>query len=181
MKALVDELLQLAKLDAGAIELERVSCRLDEIVGEALTMLTPAADDARVTLHHEFEPVEASVDEQRIHRVIVNLVRNAIQHTPADGTIRVTVQRDADDAVLVVEDSGPGIPPEHLDAIFTRFHRVDSSRQRGHGGGTGIGLAITRGLVEAHGGTISAASDVEHGATFRVVLPCDAAPDDVSA
>ncbi len=174
MKALVDELLQLARLDAGALELTLAECRLDDVVAEALTLVSAAAEKVGVTLAPDLQVVLAHIDEQRMHQVVVNLVRNAIQHTPRGGRIDVTLRTAGIDAVLTVTDTGAGIPPEHLSAIFARFHRVDASRQRARGGGTGIGLAITQGIVEAHGGTVSVESEVGQGTTFRVTLPRNA-------
>lgn len=180
MKTLVDELLELARLDAGAVELAREDCALDDVVGEALELLAETADGGDVTLDADVTPLVAHVDEQRCHQIVVNLVRNALQHTPRGGRVDVTLARDADDALLTVADTGEGIPPEHLQAIFTRFHRADASRQRGSGG-TGLGLAITRALVEAHGGEIAVQSEPGRGTTFTVRLPLGDVPASVAA
>jgi histidine kinase len=114
-------------------------------------------------------PVQA--DEGRIGQVLLNLVGNALQYTPAGGQVRIHARRQGSAVILTVEDTGIGLAPDQLPHIFERFYRVDRSRSRA-GGGSGIGLTIARHLVEAHGGQIWAASDgLGRGSTFSFTLP----------
>lgn len=119
-----------------------------------------------------------AADPERMDQVLGNLLDNALRHTPAGGTVTLAARAagNNDDAVdLVVSDNGDGIAAEHLPHVFERFYRVDWARDRAHGG-SGIGLAITKALVEAHGGTVSASSPGPgRGATFTVQLPAAAA------
>ncbi len=108
-------------------------------------------------------------------QVLGNLLDNALRHTPAGGTVRLAAHHGGDSepggVEFVVTDTGDGIPAEHLAHVFERFYRVDRARDRAHGG-SGIGLAITKALVEAHGGTVTASSaGLDHGAAFTVRLP----------
>jgi signal transduction histidine kinase len=110
------------------------------------------------------------MDHARVQRVLVNLVQNAIRHTPPDGTILLEAAEESDAVRVDVVDSGEGIAPADLPHIFDRFYRGEKSRARGQGG-AGLGLAIARGLVEAHGGRVWAQSVPGQGARFSFVLP----------
>jgi signal transduction histidine kinase len=121
----------------------------------------------------DLPPVEA--DPERIHQVLFNLLDNAFRFTPDGGAVWVRAVRGDGSCEVSVEDTGPGIPAEHLPLVFDRFYRVDQSRSRDDGG-TGIGLAIARSVVEAHGGKIWAESGEGKGATFRFVLPLSRPP-----
>jgi signal transduction histidine kinase len=111
-----------------------------------------------------------SADAEGLRQVLTNLFDNALRYTPAGGTVAVhTAKQDGGTAVMV-SDTGPGIPHEHLSRVFERFYRVDSSRSREEGG-TGLGLAIVRHLVEAHGGTVRAESEVGEGTTITCWFP----------
>jgi histidine kinase len=113
-------------------------------------------------------------DEDRIVQVLTNLTGNALQHTPENGKVTIIASRADGEAQISVHDTGIGIPPEHLPHIFDRFYRVDKSRSRRAGGGSGIGLTIARALVEAHGGRIWAESPGEgQGSTFTFTLPTE--------
>lgn len=114
-----------------------------------------------------------TVDPARMGQVLGNLLTNALRHTPADGTVQVSARASGTAAVIEVLDTGDGIAAEHLLHVFDRFYRADTARDRDHGG-SGIGLSIARALVEAHGGTLTAASDGPGlGAVFTVKLPRD--------
>ena len=116
-------------------------------------------------------------DEDRLRQVVANLVANAVRHTPAGSPIEVAVgvERDAEGGagrtVLEVHDHGPGLPDGEAERVFERFYRVDSSRTRGHGGGSGLGLSIVAAVVSAHGGKVAALRTSGGGATFRVEFP----------
>ncbi len=168
MTALVEDLLELARLDEGdglvfgEVELVRL---VTDAVGDAYA----AAPD------HEWEvvapdpPLVVEGDPARLHQVVVNLLANAHRHTPEGTAVTVTLAPDADDVVLTVSDDGPGIPEELQPRLFERFARGDSSRSRATGS-TGLGLAIVAAVVEAHGGAIEVASG-PGGTRFTVRLP----------
>jgi signal transduction histidine kinase len=113
-----------------------------------------------------------SADGERLHQVLFNLLDNAFRFTPAGGFVTVSASRVNGSCEVTVDDTGPGIPEEHLPFVFERFYRVDSARSRGDGG-TGIGLTIVRSVVEAHGGHIWAERREEGGSRFRFELPFD--------
>jgi signal transduction histidine kinase len=143
------------------------------LVQTTVKRLSPQAAAKRITLHSNLPanlpPLQA--DEDRITQVLVNLVANAIQYTPEGGDVNISAARQADEVHISVKDTGIGIPLEHLANLFTRFYRVDKSRSRNAGGGSGIGLTIARHLVEAHGGRIWAESKGDgQGSTFTFSL-----------
>ena len=109
-------------------------------------------------------------DPRRLHQVLLNLVTNALQHAPTGGNVWLTVDRDSGKVIVQVADDGPGIPAEHLAHVFDRFYRADTARDR-EDGGAGLGLAIARAIVEAHGGSIRVANAPRGGAVFSVALP----------
>jgi signal transduction histidine kinase len=112
-------------------------------------------------------------DSERVGQVLTNLLDNALRHTPTGGSVSITARWGDDDATVVVSDTGDGIPPEHLNRLFDRFYRVDAARDRAHGG-AGIGLAIAKALIEAHGGSIQADSrGPGTGSAFSFSLPRD--------
>lgn len=154
LAALIDDLFLLSRIDAGRFELDRSAVDLVEIVTEAVEMLRPTALSRNVSLG-TCAPTEVKVEvsPSAIGRVIRNLVDNAIRHTPNGSSVDVTVTVVGSSARVEVADQGEGFPPEFASQAFDRFSRADPSRMRSTGG-AGLGLAIARGLVEAHGGTI---------------------------
>jgi two-component system, OmpR family, sensor kinase len=167
MELLVDDLLLLARSDEGPPpQLEEVN--LGALAAEVLEGLRHSADRRFVTDGDAVATVRA--DPHRIARAIQNLVRNAMEHTDPGGLVRVVVEADHDTASVAVEDDGPGVPADQRDAIFDRFHRTDSSRSR-LGGGAGLGLAIVRAIIEAHGGRVFAEVAPEGGARIGFALP----------
>jgi len=175
LAAMLDDLFDLSRLDAGAFALDRRPIPIEDVVADVVDgMQFQAARQAvslRITIANGL-PV-LSLDGARMARVASNLVRNALQHTPAGGSIEVTLDRVLDDVRLEVRDSGEGIPAHDLERIWQRFYRGDLSRHRGTGddGGSGLGLAIVKGIVEAHGGTVAVTSQPGRGSTFTVHLP----------
>ena len=130
-----------------------------------------AAKDVSLDSHSAADLPPVHVDTDRIGQVLANLLDNALRHTPPGGTVTVDARQSGSDVELLVTDNGDGIPAEHLPHVFERFYRVDAARDRAHGG-SGIGLAIAKALVEAHGGRITAASPGPgQGSTFTVRLP----------
>ncbi|HZU14063.1 MAG TPA: HAMP domain-containing sensor histidine kinase [Chloroflexota bacterium] len=170
MSRLVSDLLLLAEADTAEAGIRKQTSALDEIVAEAAHSLRVTAGD-RVNIMVDVEPVTAEVDPDRISQLLLNLSDNAVKFTPPGGTVTLRLRRDGGEAVLEVEDTGIGIPPEEHDAIFRRFYRVDTSRST-HG--TGLGLAISGWIATAHGGTISVRSSPGRGSTFSVRLPAAA-------
>jgi two-component system phosphate regulon sensor histidine kinase PhoR len=169
LSTLVDDLFELATIDAGALTLELQQTALSGLVASALRVLQPEAAARNVGLraHLEGEP-SAQVAPDKIERVLFNLVTNALRHTPSDGSVAVRVEQLADDVVVSVEDTGAGLDSEALGRMFERFWRADRARS---GAGTGLGLAIARGLVEAHGGRIWAENRPQGGARVSFTLP----------
>ncbi len=166
---LVDDLQELSRVEARAYSLDVRSVGVSNLVQTTVKRLSPQATAKHIALHSslpaDLPPVLA--DEDRITQVLVNLVANAIQYTPQGGDVTIAAARQSHTVLISVKDSGIGIPPEHLPNLFTRFYRVDKSRSRQAGGGSGIGLTIARHLVEAHGGQISAVSEGDgQGSTF---------------
>ena len=170
MARLVRDLLLLARADSGqlALSLDRLdlsellrhtAAQVSEVSGRPIPVSTPG-------------PVEIDGDAVRLTGLFLNLLENAVRHTPPDGKVQLSLSRTDHRVEVEVSDNGEGIPPEHLPHIFERFYRVDKARAREEGG-TGLGLAIGRWVVEAHGGTISARSQPGSGATIIVTLPSD--------
>ena len=124
----------------------------------------------RVDNHVPADLPALSVDRERVHQVLFNLVDNAVRFTPEGGHVTVSARRRNGSVEVAVSDTGAGIPSEHLPRLFERFYRADPARARGDGG-TGIGLAIARSVVEAHGGQIKAESEPGHGSVFTFDLP----------
>jgi signal transduction histidine kinase len=173
---LIDDLFELSQIDAGALKLHLEPTSLGDMVSDALESMSAQAEQKKVRLEGNIEgsPPQVPLDAPRMQRVLYNLIQNAIRHTPQDGTITLTV-RDAKDKVeLTIADTGEGIPQDDLPYIFDSFYRGERARTRekySSGPGAGLGLAIAKGIVEAHGGMISATSAPGHGAIFRLELP----------
>jgi histidine kinase len=170
---LVDDLQELSRVEAKAYSLDIRSVAVSNLVQTTVKRLRPQAIAKRIDLYSDvpagLPPLQA--DEDRITQVLVNLVANAIQYTPDGGDVTISAARQADEIHLSVKDTGVGIPPEHLAHLFTRFYRVDKSRSRNAGGGSGIGLTIAKHLIEAHGGHIWAESQGGgQGSTFTFSL-----------
>ena len=169
---LVEDLRTVTLSEAGALPLHREPTDLSVLIEDAVTSFGPAAEATGVELHAavDDELPLIDVDPVRIREVVVNLVANAVRHTPRDGRVEVTAHAIADDrrVRVIVTDTGSGIATEFLEHVFERFARTPDSR------GSGLGLAIARGLVEAHGGTISVASELGRGSTFQFEIPVSA-------
>jgi signal transduction histidine kinase len=171
---LINNLLDLAKIESQQLEVTRRPLRIGELVDELVASAVPLAERKGVVLAAEVAPgvPEIHADRDALEKVIVNLMGNALKFTESGGRIDVRVQADADGGIdLRVEDSGIGIPPDQVDRIFDRFAQVDGSTTRRHEG-TGIGLSLVKELVELHGGRVWAESDgVGQGTRIHVVLP----------
>lgn len=175
---LVDDLLDLSRIMAGRIRLDVQRVVLEDIVRGALESARPAADAKGLALDHSFGDDDNVVcgDAGRLQQVIWNLLSNAIKFTPKSGRVRVTIERHESHVRVLVSDTGVGIPPHFLPHVFDRFSQKDSTASRGYSG-LGLGLAISKQLVDLHGGAIEARSTGEgQGATFVVILPRDTPP-----
>ncbi|HLS55994.1 MAG TPA: CHASE domain-containing protein [Zeimonas sp.] len=169
---LIDDLLDLARIEQGKLEIDRKPVDLGSIVAAACESQAQEATERKVTLQCQAAP-EAMVrgDPLRLQQVVANLLGNALKFTPAGGRVTITLRRDGDVHVLDVVDTGKGIAPGKLDHVFERFSQDDSSGKRRYGG-LGLGLAVVRHIVELHHGHVSASSEGEgRGATFTVRLP----------
>jgi signal transduction histidine kinase len=170
---LVDDLLDVSRVERGELRLYVRPVDLLAVVEAAVDAVRPAASARGTTISVELDPAAGSVvgDPGRLQQVTWNLLSNAIKFTPHGGHVQVRLARSGGDAVLTIRDDGVGIDPAFLPHVFERFRQADSSRTRAFGG-LGLGLAIVRHLVEAHGGTVEAASDGPgKGASFAVRLP----------
>jgi signal transduction histidine kinase len=167
---LVGDLHDLALADAGQLPLHAAPLRAADAVQAALAAIRPLAERRRIALAADV-PADAAVeaDRERLAQVLGNLLANALTHTPDGGAITVTAGAEKGRVWIEVADSGPGIEAGHLPHVFDRFYRADPSRARSTGG-AGLGLAIVKQLVEAHGGTVTAASEPGRGARFRITL-----------
>lgn len=168
MDTLLSDLLDVASMEIGHVRVDRTRTDLGAVVADEVGVHRPAAKARSIdlTLDIRHAPIPVDGDPPRIHRVLMNVLANAIEFTPAGGRIDVAVERRADEACVSVKDTGPGIAPDQLEAVFERFRRADS-RERGYG----LGLYIARSIVVAHGGRIWAESKLGEGSTFHICLP----------
>jgi two-component system OmpR family sensor kinase len=174
MSGLVSDLLLLARADAGRRATTK-DLDLAAIASGALEEVQPLAGTRRIESHLDGPlPLEGNPDE--LHRLIRNLLENAVRHTPEKSTIELTARRDGDEALLEVLDDGPGIPADMQDQVFDRFVRGEGPADTAGGGGSGLGLAIVRAVAESHGGSVSAGPSTYGGARFSVRLPLEQVP-----
>jgi len=172
MQSLVDDLLDLSRIESGGWQPTIDIVELEPAVREAWTPFARRAGETGVTFTVSVPPEAHAVpaDRDALRQILTNLYSNALRHTPPGGHIRVGAELVQDSVRLLVGDTGSGIPTEHLPRIFERFYRVDPGRSREQGG-TGLGLAIVKHLVEAHGGRIEAESTLGRGTTIRMTFP----------
>ena len=173
---LVDDLQELSRVEASAYELNLQPTQVQNLVEAAVARLRMQFEEKGVQLEAMVPASlpQVTVDEDRIEQVLLNLLGNALQYTPAGGTVKISARQDQDEIRISISDNGIGIPAEHLPHLFTRFYRVEKSRARA-AGGSGIGLTIAKHLVEAHGGRIWAESaGLGKGSTFSFTLPASA-------
>ncbi len=177
---ILNDLLNLSRIESGKIELKFENIALKEIIELAASSLRPHADVKSIQIEAELPESLPEIygDQEKIEQILTNLIGNAIKFTPDGGKILISIKPSSRDqtggygdmVAVSVKDTGIGIPPEHLDAIFEKFHQVEGSLHRSVSG-TGLGLAITKGLVEAHQGKILVESEVGKGSTFTFTLP----------
>jgi two-component system OmpR family sensor kinase len=172
MRALVNSLLELARLDSGEFTLNPEPCDLAKLAREALEFIGPLARQRHAVLRDALEPVTTRADPLKLGQVLHNLLTNALLHNREGVEIVLTLRRADGHAVFTVADNGAGIPAEVLPHLFERFYRADKSRARA-AGGSGLGLSICKAIVEAHGGGIAVESEAGKGTRFTVKLPVE--------
>jgi signal transduction histidine kinase len=176
LSELIENLLDMSQIEAGALRIQPEPTQLRPIVRDAVE------EAQRLTGAHWFivdlpaELPRVMADPRRIRQVLQNLLVNAIKYSPQGGQITVSCEVEPDEVIVSVADQGEGIPPEYLDKVFERFFQVDATATR-RLGSSGLGLAIARGIVQAHGGRIWAESTVGQGSVFRFALPLASAAD----
>jgi heavy metal sensor kinase len=170
MRRLIESLLELARLDAGQESLKRVRFDLSKAIADSVELVRPLAEVRGVKILPELGSLEITGDAGRLAQVIANLLTNAIQYSPSGGEVHLKLESQPGLAALTVADTGPGISGADLPHVFERFYRGDKSRTASNGN-AGLGLAISKAIVEAHGGTIEVASQTGKGTTFIVRLP----------
>jgi len=169
MNRLIEDLLDVVRMEAGRLSIQRIRWPAAQLVRDAFTAHQGLCAEAGIPLEQQLpeQLPELSVDPDRILQVFTNLLGNAIKFTPTGGKVRVGASLELDEVVFWVTDSGPGIPQEHLPNLFDRFWQAHSTDRRG----AGLGLAIAKGIVEAHGGRIWARSVLGQGSTFSFCVP----------
>ena len=174
LSRLIDDLFELSQFDSGLIELRMGEADIKDLIMDTVAGLSAQAEQRQLTLRGSVDgQVPAlTIDAQRIQRVLYNLLQNAIRHTPADGTILVEARDAGAEVHVSVIDTGEGIAAADIPRLFERFHKGDKARTRGGGdSGSGLGLSITKGIVEAHGGRIWVVSAPGSGTAFTFALP----------
>ncbi|MBA3842986.1 MAG: HAMP domain-containing histidine kinase [Actinobacteria bacterium] len=170
LSALVEDLFDVARIDAGVLAYELQTVRLQPIVDSCLRTIAAQARAKNVRLEQRGGDEQARCAPLQVERVLLNVLTNALRHTPSDGTIAVVLDREAQAVRITVEDSGTGLTAETMRRMFDRFWRADPSRSRTTGAG-GLGLTIARGLIESQGGSITAHSNAWGGASVSFTLP----------
>lgn len=169
MRRLIESLLELARLDDAAAA-RREPQDLARQAGECVDLVRPLANDRQISIHTELAPAICLGDGDQLALVITNLVANAVHYNRDGGEVRIRTRVEGGEAILSVADNGIGIAPEHLPHIFERFYRADAARTTSQGR-MGLGLAITKAIVESHGGRITVTSELANGSLFEVRLP----------
>ena len=168
---LVDSLLTMARADSGRVQLHRVEVNLFDLAEETVGLLEVLAEEKQQSILIDGDrSTSVMADRTILRQALVSLLHKAVKYSPEHGDIRLRVRETEQDAIVEVENSGPGIAPEHRTRIFERFYRVDKSRTRATGG-AGLGLSIAQWAVSAHGGTIEVQCESGSGSVFRISLP----------
>lgn len=174
LSRLVNDLQQLSLAEAGKLPLNKQPIDVNNFIEKVSTNFMALSEEKGIILRTQLLPtnIVLALDEDRMTQVIVNLLDNALRHTPINGEIKIKVEEDtpSEEVIVTVSDTGSGIDEKILPTIFDRFARTDMARNRQQGG-AGLGLSIAKGFVEAHGGSISAASEIGKGTTFTIRLP----------
>lgn len=170
MNELIEDILELSAIETGNIQVRASEVELSPIVSDVVASLAAKAAEKEVEVRNEVGPkTTVHADPRRLEQMLTNLVENAIKFNREQGTVKIRHERGARDRIIV-EDTGEGIPAQHLERLFERFYRADRARSR-ELGGMGLGLAIVKHLARAHDGEVSVASEVGKGSTFTIELP----------
>jgi two-component system sensor histidine kinase ResE len=171
MQRLVDELLELTRLEAGAGSLNLEEIKIKEFLLNTGRKFEAVANNKGIALEYQIDAAVGSVtgDPDRLEQVMVNLLNNAVRHTPSGGRITLSAGKEENRVRIAVSDTGPGIPSEEMDLVWERFYRTDKGRSRKEGW-AGLGLAIVRRIVEAHGGEVFLESELGRGSSFGFYL-----------
>lgn len=172
LNQMINDLILLSKSDTTQVELKMIPLRLDLLIKDLCNFFQVLADQKEITLEMD-TPEEVNVigDKLRLQQLFTNLMDNALKYT-SKGSIRVSVEKNKDSALVKIKDTGMGIPKEEQEKIFKRFYRVDKSRSR-ETGGVGLGLSIAEWIVRAHHGRIEVESELNQGSTFKIYLPIE--------
>jgi len=170
LSRLVDQLLTLSRHDSGMQSLIREEVSLTAVLQDVIEFISPIADRKQVAIEvGDLDDFLVVGNDVSLSQLFFNLLDNAVKFTPAGGSVRIDGTRVGNGVIVTIEDTGIGIERQHLPHLFTRFYRVDTSRNSASGG-AGLGLAICQSIVEAHGGKLEVASEPGRGSVFRVIL-----------
>jgi signal transduction histidine kinase len=171
--SLINDVLDLAKIEAGRMDLELSQVAIPDVLRSAVSLYGERAsrEGVELSLATELEEITITADERRVRQVVLNLISNAVKFTPHDGRVDISAHVEDGHVEVAVADTGPGISPDELETIFEEFEQTSAGRQAE---GTGLGLPLSRKLVELHGGRLWAESEPGHGSTFRFTLPVEA-------
>jgi len=171
LKRLVSDLQQLSLAEAGKLPLNKQPVPIKQFIDRICSNLQWLATEKEISLRYDKIPNHfcLQIDADRMTQVMVNLIGNALRHTPEQGIVEISAQDTEDSLLFKISDNGPGIPEDALPFIFDRFYKRDPSRSRTEGG-TGLGLSIAKGFVKAHGGSIAVESELNKGTIFTITL-----------
>jgi heavy metal sensor kinase len=175
MNRIVSDLFTIAKIDMRQYALHKERVELGALLEEAREVWEPSAEEAGIEIHRSGPPVVVAGDPVALRRVFMNLVENAIKYNRPGGSIHLSTEALPGKARVVIRDTGMGIAADDLPRLFKRFYRVDKARSR-DSGGAGLGLAICKSFIEAHGGTISVESAIGVGTSFTIEIAADGEP-----
>jgi signal transduction histidine kinase len=173
LEAMIGDLLDLARLEGGGGTLAREDVPLIDLFGRVMDRHGPTIRDRGIAVEVSVQPESLRVrgDAHRLEQALQNLAANALRHSLHGGRLALTAAALSDGIRITVRDTGPGIPPEHLERVFDRFYKVDSSRTQSDTSGTGLGLSIVKAIAERHGGSVTASNAPDGGAVFEMMLP----------
>ncbi len=168
---IINDLLLVASLESGRFPLEHAPVELAEVIGESLERAQPAAEAKGIAVDATFTPPLHTIgDRMRLGQVVDNLLSNAIKFTPEQGRVGIDARGEGDSLIVIVRDTGIGIPTDEIENLFGQFFRASTAKEHGIPG-TGLGLAITESIIRSHGGTIGLTSSIGVGTTFTITLP----------